>query len=170
MSFLQRAAAALLFSLLSTTAFAVPVTTTIGDVDILGTVYSVSLLSDSNGNYGGQSFNALSPSDTFASLADARAAGNALLAAFPNFDWNPTRGGSADGARIIFGVDDLRYDYVTIRTAGGPYGPFTQRRTGGNYFSFAQFTPTASSVPAPAALGLLCVGLIGMRLQRRRQR
>lgn len=152
---------------LSTCTLASPTYTSIGDFDILGTSYSVSLLSDTSLQT--QTFNALSPSITFTTEADATEAVNVLLNALgASYDWNPTCIDCTDGFRVVFGFTDTTYSYMTGYYLGGPNGPFTVSRDGANNFSFAQFTPN-NSVPEPGTLALLSISLAGITAKRRKQ-
>ena len=153
------------------TAFATPTTQFEGTATILGNTYNVSVLFDPTGS---NSFNELSPTITFASLADATAAGDALVTKFGSgFDWNPFDAGT-DGGRIAFDVVGSNYDYVTIcgvQEACDPtvvQGPFSNDVNDGNGFTFIQFSPVRD-VPEPLTLSLFGAGLMGAAAARRRK-
>jgi hypothetical protein len=156
---------------LTTAANAVPTSQTVGPVTVDGTEYNVSVLGDSLGNFNDQSFNALSPTITFTTLASATDAGNALLAAYgTSFDWQPF--GPDIGGRIAFSNSGGIYNYITLFGSPLPEvvnGPFSAEVTAGNLFTFIQFTPV-SGVPEPFTLSLFSAGLFGAIAMRRRKK
>jgi PEP-CTERM motif len=147
-----------------------PTSAAIGMVRILGTEYDVSLLYDSGRHFALQSFDELSPTVTFTTQADATAAAEALRDAFgARFDWHPAAAADFNGTRIVFALDDTRYDYVTVSGCCGRsnvFGPFSRGRGDANYYSFAQF---ALAVPEPEACAMMLLGLaaVGMASRRR---
>jgi PEP-CTERM motif-containing protein len=152
-------------------AFATPTTQFEGTATILGNTYNVSVLFDPTGS---ESFNALSPTITFTNLADAIAAGDALITQFGSgFDWNPFNGG-LDGGRIVYAADASNYSYVTIclvEVGCSPTdanGPFTAGVDDSNAFTFIQFSPV-TGVPEPITLSLFGTGLAGAVAIRRRK-
>jgi len=156
---------------LTTAANAVPTSQTVGPVTVDGTEYNVSVLGDSLGTFGDQSFNALSPTITFTTVASATDAGNALLAAYgTSFDWQPF--GPDIGGRIVISNSGGIYNYMTL--FGSPFpetvnGPFPGEDDAGNLFTFIQFTPV-SGVPEPLTLSLFSAGLFGAITMRRRKK
>jgi hypothetical protein len=162
------AAAALL---LAGAVHAAPTTTAIGNVNVLGTSYAVSLLYDDAGDVNQQSFNALLPAITFTNASDALAAATALRDTFgASFDWVPASSQQYKGVRVAYDFTASTYDYFTVSdccNAPFVYGPFNGvDRTGGNYFSFAQFT--AAAVPEPETYALMFTGLGLLAVARRR--
>jgi hypothetical protein len=162
------AAAALL---IAGAAHAAPTTTAIGNVNVLGTSYAVSLLYDDAGDVNQQSFDALLPSITFTNASDALAAATALRDTFgASFDWVPASSSTYKGVRVAYDSTPSAYDYFTVSDCcSSPfvYGPFNAGRTDGNYFSFAQFTTTAA-VPEPETYALMFTGLGLLAIARRR--
>lgn len=153
-SLAQSVAAAVVLSVTGLGAQAATLTA-IGEVNILGTDYMVSLLSDID--FDSQSFANLKPTITFTNLSDAQAAASALLTKFgSNYDWNPTCIGCYDGVRVAYGFDAVQYDYVTITDSNIIYGPFSISVNDANIFSFAQFTTV---VPEPGTVPMMLVGL-----------
>jgi hypothetical protein len=153
-------------------AFATPTTQFEGTATILGNTYNVSVLYDPTGS---ESFNALSPTITFTNLADAIAAGDALITQFGSgFDWNPFNLG-LDGGRIVYAADASNYSYVTIClveagcSSTDANGPFTAGVDDTNAFTFIQFSPV-TGVPEPITLSLFGAGLAGMAAMRRRNK
>jgi hypothetical protein len=145
---------------------AAPVSTAIGNVNVLGTNYAVSLLYDSDHNTGLQSFNALQPSITFTNSADSFAAATALVNTFgTGYNFNP---GGANGVRIVYGVTDINYQYHSIFT-GSVFGPFDRLKDGGNTFSFAQFS-AVTAVPEPENYAMMMLGLAVVGLARRQRK
>jgi hypothetical protein len=157
-----------------------PATQLMGELNILGQDYVVSVLGDGHGAPGQQSFSILAPSITFTTESAARAAGEALLLAFPGADWQPWRNNNAaggNGGRIAFWADSDVYHYLTIpldnnvNPSGNRVPPyFIQPIADPNFFTFIQFTAVDVSVPEPGTLALFGIGLLGMGLSRRRKK
>ena len=115
------------------TTHAIPMTTNVGNVTILGSDYNLSILYDSFGLNSNMSFNDLMPSITFTTQAAATAAVTSIDAAFMNFDWSPNN--SSNGPRVAFATDGIDYDYMTVSGGNSPFGPFTQNVVTSNNFS-----------------------------------
>lgn len=144
---------------------AVPVLTPIGNVTVDSIVYSVSMLADVSTDL--QSFDALNPTITFGTAESAAAARDALVSTFGlGFNWNSTCTVCFDGVRVVFGFDDVNYQYFTASLLG-TFGPFSRSRTEANAFAIAQFTRV--QVAEPGTLALLYLGLTGVALSRRRK-
>ncbi len=149
----------------SVTVHAALMTTLVGNVNVLGSEYSLSILYDDSGASSDQSFNVLAPSITFNTVESATVAVNAIATAYPRYDWSPAFRNS-NGTRVAFdlSVPD-NYSYMTVfnNIPGGPFtgGPFTQPLTASNTLSFAQFTDI-SAVPIPATVWLFGTGVIGL--------
>jgi len=161
----------------SVTAQAVPITTDVGNVTILGSNYLLSILYDSEGNPRNQSYDALMPSITFNTEADAAAAAEAIDSAFPNMNWNPKKpANSPNGTRVVYAllVEDMikKYSVMSViksRNPSSPVGPANIARGIQSSFSFAQFT-FVNAVPEPSIIALFAAGLIGLGFARRKVR
>ncbi len=147
--------------------FAVPMTTFVGNVTILGNDYAVSSLYDSAANAAAQSFNALNPTITFTTQADATAAVTAINAAFLGYVWNPGFGANSIGTRVAFSMVGNSYSFMTVAFGNAPSGPFTTTKTAANFFSFAQFARISANVPEPGSIALIGLGLTVMGFRRR---
>ena len=146
-----------------------PISTSIGNVSILGSEYAVSLLSDTS--YDLQTISNLSPSLTFTTQSDATAAANALLSTFgAGYLWNPTCTGCAQGVRVLFDLGSSTYSYLTVY-GGAVNGPYTLSIFDGNNFSVAQFAALApSAVPLPASLFMMLGGIGALSFVTRRKK
>jgi len=146
---------------------AVPTTTVIGTVNVLGTDYSVSLLYDSLGDWYQQSFNALNPTITFITMADAAAAAQAMVDTFgAGFDWNPAADPDEKGTRVPYSSSAIYYEHMDLCCGTTDvYGPHSWSRDGRSTYSFAQFAP----VPEPETYAMMALGLVVLSLARRRR-
>ena len=150
---------------------AIPITQVVGNVNILGQDYVVSVLGDDMGDSFNQTYNALAPTITFDNLPDATEAGQALLEAFgPLFDWQPWMD-DRDGGRIVWKESPNTYHYLTLCCDGVDVnGPFNFGRDDANVFTFIQFSAVEESIPEPGTLALFGLGLFGIGISRRRKK
>ncbi len=158
---------------------ATPITNSVGNVDILGGSYAVSILFDdsASGIDVANSFSALLPTITFTTELEAVAAVDAMSAAFPGFDWNPAATDFSvilGGTRVPYLVvgTDYSYTYIEDDLFGSVTGgPATVSVDDPNRYSFAEFEylGPVDNVPAPPALALLGLGLAGLGWSRRKK-
>ena len=137
-------------------AHAAPTLTPIGNVDILGNTYGVSLLSDLTFN--SQTFAALNPSITFTTDSDAKAAAQALLDTFgSSFDWNPTCVDcTIKGVQVVYGTNSTSYFDWYVREGSENVFQSGGSLLVGNNFSYAQFS---APIPEPETYAMMMAGL-----------